>query len=359
MYSLALSAVLTVFATVVLVMVLRWAAVPLSLLDAPDHRKKHDGNIPMCGGIAMFIAFTLGGVASDNWFGLNGAFWMAILCIVAIGVVDDRLKLPAITRFVVQIVMAVAMMSAAGWHAVSLGLPDTVALPLFVSIGMLVVSVLFIVGLVNAWNMVDGVDGLAGGTATVALIWLLCVAVLEDIGGLTGAIVTLLAALTGFLFFNLRSPWRRRASVFLGDAGSTALGAFIAFIVVVLSSGRAGVPFQILLWMVIVPILDTLSLIARRLIARRNPMSADRWHLHHLLIDSGFTPAMTTALIVLASALLGGIGYLGLIFDLPADAMALGLLLPALGHTLLVQALTAAAKPRFQPTLSSSMQTEV
>jgi UDP-GlcNAc:undecaprenyl-phosphate GlcNAc-1-phosphate transferase len=172
----------------------------------------------------------------------------------------------------------------------------------------------------------------------VALVWLMLVAEIKDMGELILPFELLLTGLCGFLIFNMRSPWRIRASIFLGDAGSMALGATIAYGILLLASDKSPAPFMALLWIVIIPVTDTLSLMIRRVLAGRSPMSADRWHLHHLLLDAGFMPMATTNIILVASAVCGGIGYLGIRNDVPEVVMAAGLLIPVGIHTLFVMA---------------------
>ena len=327
------------------IVLLRSLSVPLHLIDLPDHRKIHEGAIPLCGGIAIFLAFAGISLLASGPMDCGPGFWAATLLIVGLGVADDRFALPARFRFGAQVLIAIALISAEGLGQVSFGdLPELGIV--FGPIGLLALSVAFIVGLINAWNMLDGVDGLAGGSAVAALVWILLLSLQAGAEGLVVPVALLLAATGGFLIFNLRSPWRARASVYLGDAGSTALGAIIAYLILRLSNGAEGLPFQCLLWLVVVPVVDTLSLIVRRMLDHRSPMSADRRHLHHLLIDAGFSPAATSYVIVLVSFLCGGVGYLGLVFNLPGPVMVIGLVFVAIAHTAFVLAAESATRRR-------------
>ncbi|SMF52802.1 UDP-GlcNAc:undecaprenyl-phosphate GlcNAc-1-phosphate transferase [Xaviernesmea oryzae] len=323
-----------------LVVILRNLAVTFQLVDRPDAvRKRHRGTIPLCGGIAIFTAFAVASFiqGGPDLFGLN--FWLGLLVITLIGVVDDRMPLPAVGRLIMQLAMAVTFVGGTDIGSLSLGVllsgNGPLLLPLFYFIG-----VLFVTGLVNSWNMLDGVDGLAGGVAAVALIWLMIIAGSEGMTEFIPSLETLFICLCAFLVFNMRSPWRARASVFLGDAGSTALGATIAYVILLLATRSSAVSFPALLWVVIVPVVDTLSLIVRRFLAHRSPMSADRWHLHHLLLDHGLTPAATTNSLMAASAICGGIGYVGTLLNVPGEIMAIGLIVPIVVHTSFVLAAT-------------------
>lgn len=334
--SLALSAFLIIF--------LRRLAVPLHLIDLPDHRKIHEGAVPLCGGIAIFLSFAGISLLSEP-LSLGPGFWVAMGLITVLGVVDDRFPLPARTRFLAQVLIALALISTEDLGRLSLGdllPPEAIG----GAVGLFILSAIFIVGLVNAWNMMDGVDGLAGGSAAAALVWILLLAVHLGEEGLVFPVMALIAAIGGFLIFNARSPWRPRASVYLGDAGSTTLGAIIAYLVLHLSNGTEGLPFPVLLWLVVVPVIDTLSLMVRRMLDHRSPMSADRRHLHHLLIDTGLSPAAASYTIIAVSFLCGGVGYAGLVAGLPASVMTIGLFFVAFAHTAFVLAVEATARHR-------------
>ncbi len=342
MSGLLVHAIATFVLSVSLVIVLRRLTISLQLVDRPDSiRKRHKGAVPLCGGMAIFAGFGIVSFASgvDDVLGLN--FWLALVVILLMGVVDDRRPLPAVGRLAMQLVMAVALVGGANIGSLSVGVLFShnaeLFLPLFFAIG-----VLFVTGLVNSWNMLDGVDGLAGGTALVTLVWLMLAASFSDMTWLIPPLQALMVCLCAFLVFNMRSPWRARATVFLGDAGSTALGAAIAYVILLLATDSIAVTFPALLWIVILPVTDTLSLIVRRLLAGRSPMSADRWHLHHLLLDYGLTPAATTNTLMVVSTLCGGIGYFGIRTQVPGEVMAVMLIVPIALHTLFVLAATGA-----------------
>ncbi|WP_313664643.1 MraY family glycosyltransferase [Shinella sp.] len=342
----------------VFVVLLRWLSVPLRLIDLPDHRKIHEGAVPLCGGIAIFMAFSGMNLLTANGMDVGPGFWLATILVVTLGVLDDRFTLPARFRFAAQVMIAVALIAAESLGQMSFGDILPVAGP-GAYVVLLVISVGFVVGLINAWNMADGVDGLAGGMAASTLVWILVLVLQTGEDGLIFPVAALLAAVGGFLVFNLRSPWRARASVYLGDAGSTGLGAIIAYLILRLSDGAQGLPFPSLLWLVIVPVIDTLSLMVRRLLDHRSPMSADRRHLHHLMIDSGLSQAATSYIIILVSFLCGGIGYLGLLFEVPQQVMVAGLLLVTVVHSAFVLTVETATHRRANRAASPSIKLQI
>jgi UDP-GlcNAc:undecaprenyl-phosphate GlcNAc-1-phosphate transferase len=218
------------------------------------------------------------------------------------------------------------------------------------------ITVLFMVGLTNAFNMIDGLDGLAGGTAGSALFWLALIAAFLDRGAAVAQLFLLLAVVLGFLTFNMRHRWRPRALVFMGDAGSTMLGAAIAYFIIGLSSGQqATVPFPILLWVCVIPVVDTLSLMARRLHAGRSPFSPDRWHLHHLLLERGLTHTAAAGVVVGLSIVFGAVAYVGTVLAVSDQLLTIGLLLPVAIHSLFVWASVRRAARLLRPTAPTRM----
>jgi UDP-GlcNAc:undecaprenyl-phosphate/decaprenyl-phosphate GlcNAc-1-phosphate transferase len=170
-----------------------------------------------------------------------------------------------------------------------------------------------VIGVINAFNMIDGLDGLAGGTALIATGWLVvvCLSAPTNHPDDLGALLVLAAVLAGFLVFNLRGPWRSRASVFMGDAGSTMLGFVLSWFLIHLSKGDQAVMAPITaVWILALPLLDTLTVMTRRIIAGQNPFAADRQHVHHLLLGRGLTDAQVTATLLVLTFVTGGLGVL-------------------------------------------------
>lgn len=325
--------------SLVFIVGIRRFACEFELVDIPDARKKHEGLVPLCGGIAVFSAFMISGIGFQQGLQIPWNWEIGLGMLVLLGVADDRWRLPAAPRLAIQTLAAIILLSTALPATLNLGRLDGIHawhLPFAASAAM---CVFFVVGMINAVNMMDGVDGLAGTSVAGALFWLALLAVHLGDASVTLHALVLLTAMLGFLIFNLRHPWQSKASVFLGDGGSLMLGAALAYFIIDLSRGTAAPAFPVLLWIVILPVIDTLSLIVRRLANRRSPMSPDRWHLHHLLLDAGISPARTTMVIAGASTACGAIGYLGAVLNAPDTLMITGLLLPILAHAIAVPAL--------------------
>jgi len=323
------------------------------LIDVPDARKTHDGNVPLCGGIAIFLSFSAAALLTLGVSGHANAVTLlpGLVLILVTGVLDDRFNLPVAPRLAIQLLAAFLMLGMAGVWQIYLGLAaDAIAAPAAASGDtllqllsgplFLLVALAFIVGLVNAVNMSDGVDGLAGSASAAAFFWLAVIGfgVGEHRLGLQG--LALAAACLGFLVFNMRHRWRAKASLFLGDGGSTFLGAALAGFILILAGGTTAIPFPVLIWIVIVPVIDTLSLIVRRVSARRSPFSPDRQHLHHLLMEAGLSCGQTAVAVMMLNLMAGAVAFVAVRLDMAVWPMLLALAIPAAAHTLFVLHMT-------------------
>jgi len=168
------------------------------------------------------------------------------------------------------------------------------------------VTVFVVVGMINALNMADGVDGLAGGQALVSLLLFCAFALYAGNNASAMRLLAVAAAVAGFLCWNLRRPGMPRAEVFLGDAGSMLLGFVIAWSAVRLSQNAAHPVSPVLgPWTIALPLIDTCSLILRRLREGRSPFAGDRNYLHHLLLDAGYSSTAIAVGAMVVSLALG------------------------------------------------------
>ena len=304
--------------TIGLVLLLRRQAVRLGLMDEPGGRKQHHGLVPLVGGLAMFggllAAAMLSGLSQTN-----AALLLALALLVVKGYLDDRFDLRPALRFSVQALAALIMVY---WGDVRLenlgnlfGFGDVLlgrwSLPM---------TVFAVLGVINAMNMIDGADGLAGGLALVAL---LAFATFASVGGFLGGTVLLplLFAVVGFMLFNARSPFRARAAVFMGEAGSVLLGFSLAWYAIDLASVREVFTPITAVWILAVPLMDTIGLMLRRLLKGRSPFAPDNEHLHHILQRAGFSHAQTVLIVWLIAAMLAGIGIAGWKLGVPEYVM--------------------------------------
>ena len=303
-----------------------WAAHHYGLLDHPNERKRHHGATPLVGGVAMSIA-----VAVSAAFFLDGTniFWglfAAASIIVVVGFLDDWSGLPVSIRFIGQGIAALIVALFAGAQLTSLG-------DLFgygpIALGVLAVpfTVFAVVGVANALNLSDGMDGLAGGLALIATSFL---AVAAHIAGKERAFVALLilgGALIGFLCFNMRLPWQRRAKVFMGDCGSLMLGFILAWAAIrVTQAEENALPPAAALWFFAIPLWDTVRLLFLRKLKGRSPFQPSRDHLHHLLLRVGYSDNQVVRFIHLVAIASGLVGFVGWRAGVPDAVMFYGFL---------------------------------
>ncbi|MFQ5545739.1 MAG: MraY family glycosyltransferase [Acidiferrobacterales bacterium] len=297
--------VIGVGVTSVLLWVLRPLATRIGLVDRPGKRKLHKGNVALIGGIAMFTALAFSVLTFDISLPAFRSFVAAATLLVVVGFVDDLWELPSRIRFAVQITAALIMTLGGGVVVQDLG---AITGNEIVTLGAWAIpfTVFATVGVINALNMSDGIDGLAGGLSFIAFALLSYVAMAS--GRVADAsILVLLTCIVGtFLLFNLRSPWRSRALVFMGDAGSMFLGFALAWFVISLSQGenRAMTPVTAL-WILALPLIDTVSILLRRVLSGRSPFSGDRDHLHHILLMAGCSVNKTNGVLLSATLILG------------------------------------------------------
>jgi UDP-GlcNAc:undecaprenyl-phosphate GlcNAc-1-phosphate transferase len=196
--------------------------------------------------------------------------------------------------------------------------------PLFSSntlyLGMLAVpiTVFAAMGVINSFNLIDGMDGLSGSIFLVAAIGMAFFAALAGDLAVMWLLIIAMAAVLGFLLLNARLPWNEKARLFLGDAGSLMLGFVSAWCFIRLGSGeyRAFMPMTAV-WLFAVPLLDTSTLVWMRFREGRSPVSADQKHLHHAFLRAGYSVPQTCLIITALAIVLGGVGFSFEVSNLP------------------------------------------
>jgi UDP-GlcNAc:undecaprenyl-phosphate GlcNAc-1-phosphate transferase len=318
--TMAFSAAITVFAILALVPLAR----STGWIDRPGVRKVHEGDVPLVGGWAIFAAMLLMQSMESLDAVAPRGYWAGAMILFIVALVDDRFPVRARYRFAAQVVAAVAGVSMGGQMIGDLG--DLLGTgPLDAKWLVVPVSVMGTVALINAVNFSDGADGLCGGVSFTSVLWLVAAIGLAAAGldagqseaphaqSLLPLACAMLGALLAFLLFNMRSPWRGRASIFLGDSGSMLVGFTMAWLSVhaTTAQGPNSVPPVVCLWIMAVPLADAASCIVRRVMAGATPMTPDLRHLHHLVRRSGMSVGKSVGLIVAGSFFCGLVGVGG------------------------------------------------
>jgi UDP-GlcNAc:undecaprenyl-phosphate GlcNAc-1-phosphate transferase len=292
----------------------------IGLVDHPRGRKQHSQPTPLVGGIAMSIGFLVAVLLLDYGLTPYRFLFAGITVVIVIGVLDDMHELAPESRLWAQVFAALLMVGGGSVVLEDLGFllsSDGLLLT-----GMLAwpITVFASVGVINALNMSDGLDGLA---AAITLVVLACLAAFAWAAGdyrILGLVAILAAVVAPFLALNLRPD--RPALVFMGDAGSMFLGFVLAWLLVQASQGEQRIMAPVTaLWLFALPLLDTVSTLIRRLLLGRSPFLGDREHIHHLLLAAGLTEKQTLTVLVAFASVAAGCGLAGHFLAIPEPWM--------------------------------------
>lgn len=279
-------------------------AYKIGAVDVPsDGRRMHHRPIPRMGGLAIFLGFVIAAVLSGKINEQRMWILLGSVVIVILGIFDDRNALGAKFKFVIQIIAAAIPVLFGGLRIAVFTNPLIFTDELYWNLGSLSVpiTILWIVAIINAVNLIDGLDGLAVGISSIASMTMLAVALFIGEPEIAVILAALAGACIGFMPYNLNP-----ATIFMGDTGSTFLGYMLATLSIqglfkVYALISFAVPFLILG----LPIFDTAFAILRRVLSGRSPFSADRGHVHHRLIDMGFNQKQAVAILYVVSVVLG------------------------------------------------------
>lgn len=277
-------------------------AYKVGAIDVPkDDRRMHDHPIPRLGGLAIALAFLLTALLSVPMDKELEGIMLGGIIILVLGVLDDSMTLPALPKFLVQI-FAAGIVVAHGCTIQLITNPFSSEMEIInLGIFSIPVTIIWIVTITNAVNFIDGLDGLAVGVSAISAGTMLVIALLvaeNDVALIMGA---LLGACVGFVPYN-RNP----AKIFMGDTGSTFLGFILATMSVQgMFKMYAMISFVVPFLILGIPVFDICFAVLRRLAKHKNPMTADREHIHHRLIDMGFSQKQTVAITYMLTGILG------------------------------------------------------
>ncbi len=297
MQTFLLAIAVFVFCTLSLVC-MRWAALKFRLLDAPNQRKSHQGHIPLVGGLSTFFGIWLIHIVMPDLLWAQIEYMCLMSLLVLLGMLDDKLDLNALSRLIVISVIA-------GWlvyvEDISLfylgdflGLGD-------ISLGYssVVFTVLSIIASITAFNMVDGIDGLLGALAAISLGGLGILFWLSGNTQLSLFCTLFTVSMLPYLCFNLGLHVKPELKVFMGDSGSFLVGFTVIWLLMFATQPMAFDDINVVhismkpvtsLWLIAIPIMDMIRVMFVRLYQGQSPLKADRNHVHHLLLDYGYSP---------------------------------------------------------------------
>ena len=278
-------------------------AYKVGAIDVPkDNRRMHKVPIPRLGGLAIFLAFLLSVLVFAEIDRQMQGILLGAVMIVILGVMDDIMALKALPKLLVQIAAA----AVAVYHGCVIQFfsnPNVFSETTYINLGWLSypVTIIWIVAITNAVNFIDGLDGLAAGVSAISTAALTVIALMVAETNVAIILSALFGACLGFLPYNMNP-----AKIFMGDTGATFLGFMLATLSVTgLFKMYAIISFAVPFLILGVPIFDICFAFLRRIAKGQSPMTADRGHFHHRLIDMGFSQKQSVAIAYMLTAILG------------------------------------------------------
>ena len=292
--------------TAVSLLLLRPISPNLKLIDYPNDRKKHEGNIPLIGGICIFIGVLISQMYLSKANATINMVIISSLLILILGICDDIINLKAKRKLYFQIIIVTGTIYFTEIEIKTLGYLFFSSYSLELGILSIPFTIIAIVGLMNAFNMIDGVDGQTGSLVLVAIMGLFFLNF--DILGheFYNIILSIFAGLIPFLIFNVLL--KKNLKVFLGDGGSLFLGFIIAINLIYSSQNSNIITPRFTLWCVAVPLFDFFCVVFLRKIKKRPLLKASTDHIHHFIASFGLPNKyvfLVTTLIGIVMLMLG------------------------------------------------------
>jgi UDP-GlcNAc:undecaprenyl-phosphate GlcNAc-1-phosphate transferase len=312
---------------------LRPVAVVVDLVDRPGGRKTHHGEIPVVGGLAMFLGsmFGMGLLPASSL--VSPQLMSAAALVVLVGLLDDRFEVSPVARLTAHLVAAVLVLGSSSDLAITtLGSPFGGSPSEFSQLGSSVFTCVAIVGAINAFNMLDGMDGLAGTMAFNALLALIVLSSMTADAVASSLSIVLCGAVAAFLIFNIPAKFNRRFRCFMGDAGSTLLGFMLACLCISVSQGEGPkISPTTTLWVVAIPLFELLWTTIRRVLKGRSPFQPDSAHFHHKLQAAGFGVRGSFFVLICLGVILSAMGLAIHVLELPDSVSFVAWLLSGAG----------------------------
>jgi len=312
----------------------------IGLIDVPNERKRHDGAIPLIGGISIFTGVLIAASLFIEQSQIINLYLISSALIVFIGTLDDIYDLSVLSRIVFQGIVASILVFGAGKYISGFG-------AIFgggeVTIGVygMIFTVLAVIAAINAFNMVDGIDGLAG---SMSIITIGSIAILTALNSASQDVLLPLLIVVStipYLFYNVSTRNPRGKKIFMGDAGSMYMGLTVIWLLTLgtQGAGNSEASFRPVtaLWLIAVPLMDMFAIMYRRINKGESPFKADNGHIHHICLANGFSPRQTLWLISFLSISCATIGIAGDYYQVNELVMLLGFLATFCVYTTVLQ----------------------
>lgn len=290
----------------------------LNLVDRPDGKRKiHKGDIALSGGISLFLSISVLLYLFHDFESLDSfqknfsIIWTVSVIILLMGLVDDVSPLTPFSRLAIQIFASWLVIIFSDVYLRDLGNIFGIGNLYLGEVG-LPITIFMIVGICNAFNMIDGMDGFVG---FVVLISSITLGIMFSDLHFNHLIHIAPIAISVFLFFNL-GLLGKKFKIFLGDSGSMWLGFIVGWYLVLLTQGdSSSIEPVTALWLVMLPLVDALSTFLNRLIQKKSMFLGDRTHFHHLLLDAGLVKWKVLVILILFSSASCGVALISWIYD--------------------------------------------
>jgi len=285
----------------------------IGLVDLPSERKKHDGAIPLIGGISIFTGVLIASTMFVQQSQLLNLYLISSALLVFIGTMDDIYDLSVAPRMIFQGLVAAIMVFGGNVYISDFG--NLLAFG-EINIGAygMIFTLLACITAINAFNMIDGIDGLAGSMSIITTSSILILNLYSDNLQFVLLPIILVVATVPFLFYNVSRKNPRGKKIFMGDAGSMFMGLSVIWLLTLGTQGESASFRPVTaLWITAIPLIDMFTIMIRRIHNGVSPFRADNGHLHHNLIKLGFTSRQTLLSISALSILTS---LVGIIFEL-------------------------------------------
>ncbi len=293
-----LKIILVVFLFVILIMPLVMKiAEHVNAMDIPNERKVHKHPMPRLGGLAIFLGFLLGYMLFCTQTPQMISILIGGFILILVGFIDDIKPIKPLAKFAGQVVAAIIVV-----YYGNVVMKDISAYGFYMNFGIFAgpITIFFILGVINCLNLIDGLDGLAGGIATIFFITIsIIISIMGIYNGLDASLsLIMIGATLGFLVYNFHP-----AKIFMGDSGSMFLGYIIAVISLLGFKNVTLTSFLVPVLILAIPILDTFFAIVRRLLKKESFAKADKEHFHHQILKRAGNQTKTVLIIYLIQIL--------------------------------------------------------
>lgn len=314
----------------------------IGLIDLPNERKKHDGSIPLIGGISIFSGVLIASTLFIEQSHLVNLYLISSALIVFIGTLDDIYELSVGSRILFQGIVGCILVFGAGVYIQNFGALFYDSDIEIAGYGM-IFTILAVIAAINAFNMVDGIDGLAG---SMSIITICSIAVLMTINHSNFDLLLPLLIVVStipYLFYNVSTRNPRGKKIFMGDAGSMYMGLTVIWLLALCTQetelGKATFRPVTALWLIAIPLMDMLAIMTRRLREGSSPFKADNGHIHHILIRKGLSSRQTLWFISGVSIAFAFVGIVSEIWQVSEFLMLVFFLLSFLTYYVLLERL--------------------